>query len=139
MKAEKMSGQTDDVPIGITGILCEMVETKSYSTCLVDIRTVLIHLRQKLYWSRRSMADFLGISENVLRAWESGARQPSGAARRLIWVTDLMIRDLLRLMKDEPDKLNDEFNFAFWGKSVDGLIASKKLAEVWRPMRNQAG
>ena len=41
-----------------------------------------------------------------------------------------MIRDLLRLMKHEPDKLNEEFKVVFWGKSVDGLIASKRLAEV---------
>ena len=77
-----MAGQTDDMLTGIPGILCEMVETRPYFTRFAnaDIRTMLIELRQMLYWSRRSMADFLGVSENVLRAWESGARQPSGAA-----------------------------------------------------------
>ncbi|HEY2329251.1 MAG TPA: helix-turn-helix domain-containing protein [Verrucomicrobiae bacterium] len=52
------------------------------------IRSNFIRLRQKLRWSRAGMAAFLGVDRSVLRRWETGERNPSGAARRLIWLLD---------------------------------------------------
>lgn len=72
-----------------------------------EIQDMLIHLRLKLRWSRPRMAALLGASEYAVRAWETGARQPSGAARRLIWLLNLMVR--------EPGDFKGALDLIFWG------------------------
>lgn len=90
-----------------------------------EIQILLIGLRAKLRWSRTLMAALLGASEHAVRAWETGARQPSGAARRLIWLLDLMVR--------EPEDIKGALELIFWGFKKDGLtfanIRNKANAE----------
>lgn len=84
-----------------------------------EIRVTLIQLRQTLRWSRAGMAAFLGVDRSVLRRWETGERKPSGAARRLVW--------LLNLLAHEPDGLKDAFDLIVWGKGDDCLGFSTEV------------
>jgi DNA-binding XRE family transcriptional regulator len=84
-----------------------------------EIRAVLIRLRQTLRWSRAGMAALLGVSQTVVKAWESGARQPSGAARRLIWLVDMMVR--------EPGKRKTAFDLFFWGRGDECIEFSRQM------------
>jgi DNA-binding transcriptional regulator YiaG len=76
-----------------------------------ESRKTLIQLRQYLRWSRPMMAAFFGISVGVLRRWENGERRPSSAARRLIWLLDILAR--------EPDKLKSAVDLITWGRIGD--------------------
>ena len=67
-----------------------------------------VRLRQQLRWYWPSMAAFLGVSQSVLWRWENGERNPSGVARRLIWLLDLLAR--------EPDSLKTGFDLIVWGR-----------------------
>jgi len=69
----------------MSGETYEMLE-RGLAPTAGEVRLTLIRLRQKLHWSRPAMAAFLGVHRGVLRSWEVGARSPSGAARRLIWL-----------------------------------------------------
>ena len=79
---------------------------KARRTGAGDIREVLISLRYNLHWSRHDMATLLGVSQNVVKAWETGARQPSGAAQRLILLMDGMVHEAAERICEEG--LNDE-------------------------------
>lgn len=47
----------------------------------------MLHLlRRKQKWSQATLAAILGVPKHTLRRWEEGTRNPSGAARRLIWM-----------------------------------------------------
>lgn len=74
---------------------------------------MLLQLRSKLRWPRSMLAAFLGVSRDVVRRWETGQRKPSGAARRLIW--------LLNLLAHEPKKLKSGLDLIFWGKTEECL------------------
>jgi hypothetical protein len=66
-----------------------------------EIRDVLINLRYNLHWSRAVMARFLGVSQNVVKAWETGARQPSSAARRLVMLMDGIVHEAATRLCEE--------------------------------------
>jgi DNA-binding transcriptional regulator YiaG len=102
----------------LSGEYYELMERGFAPTADDSIRT-LIKLRGKLRWSRPAMAAFLGVSRSVLRRWETGERHPSGAARRLIWLLDILAR--------EPDKLKNAMDVILWGKGDGCLEFSLKL------------
>ena len=54
-------------------------------------RETLLKLRRKHSLSRGHLAALLGVSLGTLRRWEEGTRNPSGAARRLIWLVNGML------------------------------------------------
>jgi len=85
-----------------------------------EAKVTLIRLRQKLRWSRPMLAAFLGVSRDVVRSWESGQRNPSGAARRLIWLLDLLAH--------EPHKLKSAMDLVFWGKGKECKNGFRHLA-----------
>jgi len=87
-----------------------------------DARGILLRLRSELRWPRSMLAAFLGVSREVLRRWETGERNPSGAARRLIWLLDLLVR--------QPDKLKSGLDLIVWGKGDDLREFSRKLNGV---------
>jgi DNA-binding transcriptional regulator YiaG len=74
-------------------------------------RSLLLQLRSKLRWSRPKLAAFLGVSPHVVRRWETGQRNPSGAARRLIW--------LLHLLITAPQKLTSGLDLIVWGRGQE--------------------
>lgn len=51
-----------------------------------QIREMLTALRNALQLSVPALAALLGVPRITLRRWMNGARRPSGAARRLIWL-----------------------------------------------------
>lgn len=71
-------------------------------------QTMLQDLRQHLQWSRPMLAAFLGTSQDTVRRWESGERHPTGAAKRLIWLVNLLVR--------HPERLESGLDFLFWGQ-----------------------
>lgn len=85
---------------------------KRFAPSPEEIQDLLIGLRQKLRWSRAGMAALLGASEHAVRAWETGARRPSGAARRLIWLLDLILH--------EPSDCKGALEVIFWGYGKAG-------------------
>jgi DNA-binding transcriptional regulator YiaG len=82
---------------------------RGFAPAAGEVQMLLIQLRQELRWSRAMLAAFMGVSRDVVRRWETGERRPSGAARRLIW--------LLNLLAKEPDQLKNAADLIFWGKS----------------------
>jgi DNA-binding transcriptional regulator YiaG len=100
----------------MSGDTYEMLE-RGLAPAAEEAKVTLIRLRQKLRWSRASLAAFLGVNRSVLRRWETGQRRPSGAARRLIW--------LLNLLAHEPDKLKTAFDLIMWGKVEECVKFSK--------------
>ena len=99
----------------------EMLE-RGFAPTGGEAQVALIRLRKKLRWSRPMLAAYLGVSRGVLRRWETGERNPSGAARRLIWLMDLLAR--------EPDKLKTAVDLIFWGKGEECLAVSRQLAKL---------
>jgi DNA-binding transcriptional regulator YiaG len=111
----------------MSGDTYEMLE-RGFAPAASEAQVTLFRLRQKLHWSRAGMAAFLGVSRSVLRRWETGERRPSGAARRLIWLLDLLAH--------EPDKLKTAMDLIFWGKREECATFSRKLAKVLRAKRS---
>jgi DNA-binding transcriptional regulator YiaG len=94
----------------MSGETYELLE-RGHAPTAHESRMTLLRLRQKLRWSRPGMAAFMGVSRAVMRRWETGERKPSGAARRLIW--------LLNLLANEPYKLKTAFDLIVWGKGKE--------------------
>lgn len=94
----------------LSGALYEMLE-RGLAPSAGECQMKLINLRQKLRWSRSMMAPYYGVSKDVLRRWEDGSRKPSGAARRLIWLLDLLAR--------EPDALKTAMDVIVWGRGKE--------------------
>lgn len=103
------------------GDLYESLE-RGFAPSTDEVRRTLLTLRRELRWSRSMLSAFLGVSRDVVRRWESGERNPTGAARRLIWFLDLYIR--------EPNKLKSALDLIFWGKGDECLAVSKQVAKM---------
>jgi DNA-binding XRE family transcriptional regulator len=87
-----------------------------------DVRRTLLTLRRELRWSRTTLSAVLGVSRDVVRRWEDGERNPSGAARRLIWLIDLYVRD--------PKQFKSALDLILWGKSKECMAVSRQLAKL---------
>ena len=112
---------TDGEPLPVLpGVIFETLE-RGYAPSAFECRQRLIHFRQTTRWSRPAMAAFMGVSRDVLRRWESGERKPSGAARRLIWLLDLLVND--------PDQFINSLSLIFWGAEnmVEALEFEKQI------------
>lgn len=111
---------SDGWPVAaLSGDTYEMLE-RGLAPTAEEAKMTLFRLRQKLRWSRAGIAAFLGVSQSVLRRWETGQRNPSGAARRLIWLMDLLAH--------EPDKLKTAVDLIFWGKGEECVKFSRQLS-----------
>lgn len=86
-----------------------------------EARQTLLRLRSELRWPRSALAAFVGVSRDVVRRWETGERNPSGAARRLIWLLDLLVH--------HPEKLKSGMDLIFWGKGAECLEFHKNLCK----------
>lgn len=95
---------------------------RGFAPSVEESRLMLIELRKMIRWSRSSMAAFLGVNENSLRRWETGERQPSLAARRLIWLTNILARN--------PAELKSAFDVIIWGKEKQLRLVSDALNQV---------
>jgi DNA-binding XRE family transcriptional regulator len=97
----------DGVPVAaFPGETYERLE-RGFAPAAGEGRAMLVQLRGELRWSRAMLAAFMGVSRDVVRRWETGERNPSGAARRLIW--------LLLMLAKEPDSLKSAMDLIFWG------------------------
>ena len=73
------------------------------------IRHMLIELRTKLKWPRYFAAVVLGVPASTLAKWENGTRNPSGAAKKLIFL-------LHALVVDDSEKVKNCWDVAVWGR-----------------------
>jgi DNA-binding transcriptional regulator YiaG len=73
------------------------------------IRQMLIELRMKMKWPRHFAAVVLGVPASTLAKWETGKRNPSGAAKKLIFL-------LHALVVDESEEIRNCWDLAVWGK-----------------------
>jgi DNA-binding transcriptional regulator YiaG len=96
--------------VALPGNTYEML-AKGLAPSAGEIRVKLFRLRQSLNWSRETMAAFIGVSSAVVRSWEAGRRRPSNAAKRLIWMLDMLVRS--------PKSLQDAVDFMLWGKAEE--------------------
>jgi DNA-binding transcriptional regulator YiaG len=76
-----------------------------------ESRQTLLRLRRRLRWSRGQMAAMLGISIWTLRRWEEGARNPSRAARRLIWIVEGLLF--------KPERFRDPMGMIVWSEGAN--------------------
>ena len=76
-----------------------------------ETRQMIFELREITTWSRALLAGMLGVTNHTLRRWEDGTRNPSRAAKRLIWFFHTQLTD--------PRKLKDAFTVLTWGRFVD--------------------
>jgi len=76
-----------------------------------EVRQMLLTMRRELRWSRPALAAFMGVSRDVIRRWETGQRNPNGAARRLIWV--------LNQLAFHPKQLKSAMDLIFWGRGAE--------------------
>jgi DNA-binding transcriptional regulator YiaG len=74
-------------------------------------RQTMIGLRRDMKWSRATLAAVLGVSFHTVRRWEEGKKQPSGAARRLVWLISTLMGD--------PKRLTTGFSLLCWGKEQE--------------------
>lgn len=73
----------------------------------------MLHLlRRKQKWSQATLAAILGVPKHTLRRWEEGTRNPSGAARRLIWM-------IWRSLTGQGLP-SDLFDWVTWGRLPNG-------------------
>lgn len=106
--------------VSLPGDTYEMLE-RGFAPSAAKSRRLLVELRQKLNWSRPQLSAFMGVSLQVVRSWECGTRQPTGAARRLVW--------LLHLLAHNPDGLKSAIDLIFWGRSEEMATYGAKLTE----------
>jgi hypothetical protein len=116
----------DRLPVScLPGELYEGLE-RSFAPGAADVRQILLRLRGQLHWPRSMLAAFMGVSRDVVRRWETGERNPCGAARRLIWLLDMLVR--------RPEKLQSGLDLIFWGKGDEcrrvgsGTVAGRRFA-----------
>ncbi len=69
---------------------------------------MLGELRADLELPVAGLAAVLGVPRITLRRWMNGTRQPSGAARRLVW--------LLHTAQRSPDTLKQPSAWLAWGR-----------------------
>ena len=89
-----------------------------------EVRAMLKNMRIELRWSRDTMAAVLGVSRAVARRWETGHRNPSGAARRLIW--------LLNSLMFHRGRIPTAQDLVFWGWSEELRGFPQELARILR-------
>jgi DNA-binding transcriptional regulator YiaG len=88
-----------------------------------DVRAMLRKLRNELRWSRDTMSGVLGVSREVIRRWETGQRNPSGAARRLIWLIDALFF--------HRGKIPTALDLVVWGQGRDLAAFAKATGMDW--------
>ncbi|MFZ0827529.1 MAG: helix-turn-helix domain-containing protein [Verrucomicrobiia bacterium] len=105
----------------LPGNTYELLE-RGFAPTAEQAKITLCRLRQKLRWSRSCMAAFMGVSQSVLRRWETGQRNPSGAARRLIWLLDILA--------NQPDALKSALDLVVWGKGAECMATFEQVAKM---------
>lgn len=72
-------------------------ERGDHSRCRVSVVSIpdpeykaddVTRARKSLNLSQRGLANVMGVSPRTVEAWEAGKNQPSGAARRLLYLLD---------------------------------------------------
>ena len=74
------------------GVVNEITLREMESLCLPEVAhyspTAIKRIRHKLKLSQAAMAKFLNTSLSTIQKWETGAKQPSGIALKLLNLAD---------------------------------------------------
>jgi len=84
-----------------------------------QIRRMLFELRSRLAWSQAYLGAVLGVPKATLRKWELGQRNPSGAAKKLIW--------LLHALFLNPGAARNDRDIASWGLGIGRIDLGARL------------
>lgn len=71
------------------------------------LREMLVAVRCHFKWPQAYLAAMLGVPTATLRGWEKGQRNPSRAAKKLIWLLHALLLD--------PGKIRTHRDIACWG------------------------
>ena len=71
-------------------------------------RSMLLEILRALQWDRHDTAATLGVSFMTLKSWIEGARTPTDAARKLIWMTWALLL--------HPELLRTVWHIVTWGR-----------------------
>ena len=55
----------------------------------MEPQSAITRARLRAGLTQAQFAQLLGVSKRTLEQWEQGRRQPSGAAKTLVWVAEL--------------------------------------------------
>ncbi len=87
----------DSVKEGVTdlhnaGLVDDITMKNIESLCLPEVKEYdashIANLRKRLKLSQAAFARFLNISPSTIKQWETGAKNPSGACRKLLNLAD---------------------------------------------------
>ena len=86
-----------------------------------EVRRMLFALRKKFRWPQTFAAQVFGVTPGAITKWETGQRDPNGAAVKLIFL-------LYSQLVDGTDMVRNVWDLAYWGKvpcreSIKELIA----------------
>lgn len=121
-------GQNGEVYLSMSGELSAGL-ARIHAPAADEIRAMLFELRRRQKWSRATLAAILGISRDVVRSWESGVRQPSASAKKLVWM-------VFKLVTQPRDLLNGLDSLVTWGRTRenrDECVASDAQSSSERP------
>ena len=91
-----------------------------------EIRQMLIQLRTHFKWSQAYAAAVFGVPKATVRAWERAERNPSGAARKLIWLIHTWF------FKTVP--LRNSRDISSWGGKFGKCDMERDLEELSREL-----
>lgn len=111
----------DEPVLNVSGEIWRIV-SDGFAPTASESRDSLLRLRGELHWSRSALAAFMGVPKDTLRRWETGQRNPCGAARRLIW--------LLSVLACQPEKLKTGLDVIFWGQTGENLEFGRKIGII---------
>jgi hypothetical protein len=97
------------------------------------IQGMLLRLRRHQQWSQATLSSILGVPRLTLRCWENGTRNPSHAAKKLIWFVYTLFFHPKELLKDLD-------NLVTWGQGrEETLVLDEEDASVAAPGAVQPG
>jgi putative transcriptional regulator len=97
-----------------TGLLKGLKEAVAYEEGQINLRTTTIEIpdappefnktkvkevRKELNVSQPVFAQMLGVSDGTVKAWETGANEPSGSSARLIQMAEHDPQTFMQMMK----------------------------------------
>jgi len=92
----------------------------AYGPTTGELRAILTQMQRRLGEDR--VALLLGIPMRTLRNWRTGANDPDGPARRLIWTYGCLVF--------RPELLRTFFSIATWGRFEE--VKRERPADDWQ-------
>ncbi len=113
---ENSAAPADGANMALRGAAAEAAVSLSEPDA-AEIRRMLRDLQVRQGWSQATLATMLGVPPITARRWLSGARRPSGAAKKLIWLTCMFFSN--------PGRIRTAEDFAGWKRLRDPQLRTE--------------